>query len=317
MTMVRLAAAASITLVAALTAPVVVLTAQAQHTCPATQPRPPAATRDIPPRYLALYQAAGHAYGLPWSVLAAIGAVESDHGRGPDPGIHAGANQAGAMGPMQLVADNWRHFAVDGDHDGRTDIYNPADAIFTAAHYLRHSGAPARMQAALFEYNHSLAYVHLVLDRAARYARTPATATASWLSRCLHGAAAPAAVAGLGRRAARVLAFARAQLGKPYVYGALGPAAFDCSGLVVRAYQAAGLTLPRTTYDQWRTLPHLRPGTEQPGDLVFMRMEPGGPGHVGIVLGDGRMIAAPHTGTVVQIQTYRHRPDLVGFARPR
>ncbi|WP_055483412.1 lytic transglycosylase domain-containing protein [Sphaerimonospora mesophila] len=80
---------------------------------------------DIPPDYLRLYQQAGQAYGIAWPVLASIGKVESDHGRSTAPGVHSGANRAGAMGPMQFLASTWAAYGVDGDGDGRTDVYRP------------------------------------------------------------------------------------------------------------------------------------------------------------------------------------------------
>ncbi|MFI6816122.1 C40 family peptidase [Nonomuraea sp. NPDC050328] len=116
-------------------------------------------------------------------------------------------------------------------------------------------------------------------------------------------------------RVAAVIAYAHAQLGKPYVWGAEGPASFDCSGLTMRAYQAAGITIPRVAADQWRWGPPIPRGQEQPGDLAFFRMEADGPGHVGLVIGGGRMIHAPNERTVVQIDTYQRR-DLIGFTRP-
>ncbi|MET8990817.1 C40 family peptidase [Nonomuraea wenchangensis] len=118
-----------------------------------------------------------------------------------------------------------------------------------------------------------------------------------------------------GEQIAAVLAYAHAQLGKPYLWGAEGPAAFDCSGLTMRAYQAAGISIPRVAADQWRHGPAIPPGREQPGDLAFFRMEADGPGHVGIVLGNGQMIHAPHQHAVVTISSYQ-RPDLIAFTRP-
>ncbi|WP_346115507.1 C40 family peptidase, partial [Nonomuraea maheshkhaliensis] len=118
-----------------------------------------------------------------------------------------------------------------------------------------------------------------------------------------------------GERIAAVLAYAHAQLGKPYEWGAEGPATFDCSGLTMRAYQAAGIAIPRVAADQWRHSPPIPAGQEQPGDLAFFRMEPDGPGHVGIVIGNGQMIHAPNRRTVVRIDSY-HREDLISFTRP-
>ncbi|QFY12931.1 NlpC/P60 family protein [Nonomuraea phyllanthi] len=118
-----------------------------------------------------------------------------------------------------------------------------------------------------------------------------------------------------GEQVAAVIAYAYAQLGKPYVWGAEGPHAFDCSGLTMRAYQAAGISIPRVAADQWRHGPPIPPGQEQPGDLAFFNPQPDGPGHVGIVIGNGQMIHAPNRRETVKIGPY-HRGDLVGFTRP-
>ncbi|MWA02769.1 transglycosylase SLT domain-containing protein [Actinomadura sp. LD22] len=280
----------------------------------ACQPSPSKTSTKIPPAYMALYRKAGAEYGVGWNVLAAVGKVESDHGRGPGSGIRTGTNSAGAAGPMQFLAGTWKAFGVDGDHDGHTNIYDPADAIPAAARYLKHNGAPGKIRAALFQYNHSDQYVDLVLRQARAYA---ASGGDSVEDGC-RGAGA-FTTAPLGKAAAAAIAFARAQLGKPYVWGADGPRAFDCSGLVYAAYKAAGVTIPRVTGDQWRHGHHITKGREQPGDLVFFNSGPGtsttNPGHVGLVIGGGRMIAAPHAGTVVQIQPYT-RPSLLGFTRP-
>lgn len=92
------------------------------------------------------------------------------------------------------------------------------------------------------------------------------------------------------------IAFARAQVGKPYQWGATGPSSFDCSGLVQAAFQAAGINLPRTTYDQVNVGTPVGQADLAPGDLVFPD-----PGHVQIYLGNGYVIEAPHTGANVRI----------------
>lgn len=115
--------------------------------------------------------------------------------------------------------------------------------------------------------------------------------------------------------AAVVIAYAHAQLGRPYRWGAQGPDAFDCSGLTMRAYQAAGLRIPRVTFQQWRYGSRIAPGRERPGDLVFLHMTRKGPSHVGLVIGGGLMIHAPHRGDVVKVAAYT-RSDVVGFVRP-
>ncbi|MCT9934521.1 NlpC/P60 family protein [Planotetraspora sp. A-T 1434] len=260
---------------------------------------------DIPPDYLRLYQQAGQAYGIPWQVLAGIGKAESDHGRGAAVGIHNGANHAGAMGPMQFLGSTWTTYGVDGNGDGRANVYDPADAIPSAAKYLEASGAPGDLYRAIWRYNHADWYVRRVLDFARGYSGSAVVG-----EELCALPAAPSAVAG------RVVAYARMQLGKPYVWGAEGPGSFDCSGLTMRAYQYAGILLPRVAADQWRQGPAVVRGQEQPGDLVFMRSGAGGPGHVGIVVAPGEMIHAPRTGDVVRYASYSARSDVAGFTRP-
>jgi cell wall-associated NlpC family hydrolase len=113
-------------------------------------------------------------------------------------------------------------------------------------------------------------------------------------------------------RAAAAIAFARAQLGKPYVYAASGPDSYDCSGLTMAAWGAAGVSLPHYSGAQYDMLPKVPLDAMQPGDLVFWGA--GGSQHVGIYIGGGLMIHAPHTGDVVQIAPVFGSP--VGAARP-
>jgi hypothetical protein len=144
---------------------------------PATgRPRPSAlARRDIPPAYQARYQrSAGRCPGLSWAVLAAIGKVESDHGRTRARGVRSGANWAGAAGPMQFgiggkAGNTWAAYRVDGDRDGRASVYDPDDAIAAAADYLCAHGAPRQLRRAVWAYNHSSAYVAKILGLADRY----------------------------------------------------------------------------------------------------------------------------------------------------
>jgi cell wall-associated NlpC family hydrolase len=326
------AGAALLLLPVLLLAAVTGLVSQQSSACTA-QPSPSGQATTIPARYLALYRQAGRAYGIPWNVLAAIGEVESDHGRSDAPGVHSGANSAGAAGPMQFgiggtAGNTWggppihpasMHtggYGIDGDHDGITDVYDPGDAIPSAAAYLRANGAASNLPGAIFAYNHSAQYVTDVLRWAARYARGGAQAVAA--------AASPACAPGTGEPlppgvAGKVITFARAQIGKPYMFGATGPDAFDCSGLTMMAYRAAGIILPRTSQQQWAYGKQISPSQVRPGDLVFFAGADGtmtAPGHVGIVIGNGYMIDAPTTGMNIQIQPYTGQPDLVGFTDP-
>jgi cell wall-associated NlpC family hydrolase len=244
------------------------------------------ALADIPPAYLALYLGAAQTCpGLPWGVLAGIGTVESDNGRSNLPGVHSGANFAGAEGPMQFEPATFAEFAVDADHNGRPSPYDPADAIYTAAAMLCANGAatgtPAGIERAVFAYNHSDAYVTDVLTWAGRYTVPVASAAA-----------------------AAAIAFAIAQIGKSYQWGADGPNAFDCSGLVYAAYASAGIQIARTTFDWRQDGPQVPLSEIQPGDLLFSAGgdgTPSNPGHVVMYLGGGLIIQAPQPGQDVQI----------------
>jgi cell wall-associated NlpC family hydrolase len=281
-----------------------------------------AAISSIPALYLVLYRsAAASCPGLAWTVLAAIGSVESDHGRSHAPGVTFGANAAGAQGPMQFLPATF----ADYDHPVPTDPaptpgaaaaasspYRPADAIYAAARYLCTSGvAGGRNTAgAVFAYNHSDSYVRAVLARAATY--TPPGLSGPSGAAEAPGASDPTVQ---GRAAGLAVGYAQAQLGTPYLWGGGSPAGFDCSGLVQAAYHAAGLELPRTAQQQYDAGPRLPAAAPlQPGDLVFFGSATGVT-HVGIVAADNLMIDAPHAGAVVRVESY-HWDDYLGASRP-
>jgi peptidoglycan DL-endopeptidase CwlO len=116
-------------------------------------------------------------------------------------------------------------------------------------------------------------------------------------------------------QAEQAVAFAYAQLGKPYQWGASGPGSFDCSGLAQAAWAAAGVSIPRDTYEQWAALPHIAASAIQPGDLLYYD----GIGHVAIYVGDGYIIDAPQTGLDVEkipMDTPWYASTFVGAARP-
>ncbi|WP_432011446.1 NlpC/P60 family protein [Streptomyces cucumeris] len=125
------------------------------------------------------------------------------------------------------------------------------------------------------------------------------------------GGAAAQAPATTGR-AARAVAFAHAALGKPYVWGATGPHGYDCSGLTQAAWKSAGVALPRTTYTQINAGRRVGRSQLAPGDLVFFYS---GISHVGIYIGDGRMIHAPHPGAPVRVAPIDQMP-FAGASRP-
>ena len=273
-----------------------------------------AAASRVPPVMIALYQqAATTCPGLPWTILAAIGTVESDNGQSTLPGVHAGANAAGAQGPMQFEPATFAAYDEPVPPGGATppSPYDPADAVYAAARLLCANGAAggADPAAAVYAYNHSASYVAQVLALAQSYAAS-STGTP--------GDAGTVAVQ-----------WALAQIGTPYVWGGESPGVgFDCSGLAQAAFRAAGVSLPRVAQDQYDATPKLAAGTPlAPGDLVFFGSGPAGIDHVGLFVGvvDGRdvMVDAPYTGADVRADPFPATPGasfggllFVGATRP-
>lgn len=112
---------------------------------------------------LTLWQEAGQAYGVPWSVLAAINKVESNFGR------NMGPSSAGAIGWMQFMPSTWLRWGTDADGNGIADPWNPVDAVYSAARYLAASGAASDISQAVFSYNHAWWYVNEVMQLAQLY----------------------------------------------------------------------------------------------------------------------------------------------------
>ncbi|HEV7459498.1 MAG TPA: lytic transglycosylase domain-containing protein, partial [Solirubrobacteraceae bacterium] len=122
----------------------------------------------IPPFLLPIYQAAGTQYGIPWQVLAAINEIETDYGR------NLSVSSAGALGWMQFIPSSWSTYGVDANGDGKKDPYNPVDAIFAAARYLKAAGGDKDINKAIFAYNHADWYVQSVILRAKLIGGMPA-----------------------------------------------------------------------------------------------------------------------------------------------
>jgi cell wall-associated NlpC family hydrolase len=245
----------------------------------------PQALADIPPAMLTLYQqAAATCPGLPWGVLAAIGKVETDHGRASNQ-----TSTAGAVGPMQFLPATFVLYDQPVPPGGATppSPWDTTDAVYAASRLLCSAGGRDAhdLRAAVLSYNHDEGYASHVLALASSYA-SAATDTLP-----------------PDQAAATAIAYARSQLGVPYVWGGQTPGvAWDCSGLVQAAYAAAGIHLPRTTQEQYDTGPLLPAGAPVlPGDLVFYGTGPNDVVHVAIALSATIMVNAPRPGQNVKI----------------
>ncbi|MDH6126323.1 bifunctional lytic transglycosylase/C40 family peptidase [Kitasatospora sp. GP82] len=222
---------------------------------------------------------------------------------------------AKAYGMAQFLEGTWATYGTDGDGDGKADIWNPADAIASAATYdcalakdvsqvpgdkqgnllaaynagpyavIKAGGVPA--------YSETQGYVRSIRSLALSFT-APTTSTSLVLSPQSSGA----------------IYFAQTKLGTPYLWGGEGLSSqdgrFDCSGLTQAAYASVGITLPRVANDQWYAGEHPSRDQLRPGDLVFFAndlTDPRSIHHVGIYVGGGYMIDAPHTGAVIRYDT--------------
>jgi peptidoglycan DL-endopeptidase CwlO len=137
----------------------------------------------------------------------------------------------------------------------------------------------------------------------AEQARSEAARRAAW-SGYMSGVGSVQSWLQAGPVARAAVRWALAQLGDPYRWGATGPDTFDCSGLTSSAYRAAGVSIPRVSRAQWGAGPHVQLANLLPGDLVFYADNPADPStihHVGMYIGNGLMVHAPHTGDVVRV----------------
>jgi cell wall-associated NlpC family hydrolase len=320
----------------------------------ATQPKASSEAADsIPANYLMWFQKVGKQYNVPWTILAGIGEVESDDGRTTLTGVMSNSNSFGAAGPMQIgisgaSGDTWGGAAIhpasqvtsgvatDEDGDGKDDVYDPADAIAGAAKYLIEHNVQTNAESAIFAYNHADWYVEEVLSWASKYASggftvagatagsgnpvtTVASETCSDNGGQLDSFVSPNAIV------TEAITYAEEQIGKPYLFGGDGPAAYDCSGLTMMAYRAAGVNIERTSELQYASLPAVSKSDYEVGDLVFFAGSDGtltDPGHVGLVIGKNKMIEAYATGTNIRVSTFGLPTSpggdnvIVGFAQP-
>ncbi|MEU6680888.1 bifunctional lytic transglycosylase/C40 family peptidase [Streptomyces sp. NPDC046925] len=301
--------------------------------------------------------------GMSWPILAGIAKVESNHAAGRTIATNGditprilgvllnGSGQGGnttsfpdtdggkwdgtaagerAVGPFQFLPSTWDATGRDANGDEERDPHNAFDAALGAAVYLcgkgRDLGKRPQLEAAIFQYNHSRAYVNNVSNWIRQY-RSAATGTAKGVD-----------LGGVSGKAKKVLQAALSQRGTPYSWGGGGPSGpttgiccspsgksgagikgFDCSGLTQYAFARVGVRLPRTAAAQAAKGQRIKSkGALRPGDLVFYGYVPGADStiyHVGIYAGNGQMINAARPGTKIRLDPVDAMSGFAGGAR--
>ncbi|WP_426365033.1 NlpC/P60 family protein [Streptomyces sp. E-08] len=231
---------------------------------------------------------------------------------------------ADARGIAQFIPGTWAGHGIDGDGDGDRDIWDPKDAIPSAASYDCEiagyvkdvPGDPA---------DNMLAAYNAGAYRVIKHGGVPPISETQNYVRIIRSLeksfARPVGRVAPSQQAAAAIGYAQEKLGTPYLWGGTGTAAqngrFDCSGLTQAAYETVGVTLPRVANDQYNAGPH--PGRDEllPGDLVFFSDDLTNSRairHVGIYVGGGYMIDAPRTGAVIRFDRI-DTPDYFGATR--
>ncbi|CAL2066898.1 Peptidase P60 [Streptomyces murinus] len=217
---------------------------------------------------------------------------------------------ADARGIAQFIPSTWATHGIDGNGDGKRDIWDPNDAIPSAASYDCELAKYVKDVPGNVSDNMLAAY-NAGAYRVIQAGGVPGISeTQNYVQRINSLAvsfAAPPSRLDPTRQAAGAIDFAQKKLGTPYLWGGEGTAAqdgrFDCSGLTQAAYASVGIKLPRVANDQYNAGPHPSRSQLLPGDLVFFSHDPTDSRaihHVGIYVGGGYMIDAPRTGAVIR-----------------
>lgn len=272
----------------------------------------------VPAAYQGLIQQAG---GKCPQISPPMLAAQLYQESGFDPSARSGA---GALGLAQFLPSTWAIYGVDGDGDGKVDIWNPADAIASAANYdcalaKDTANVPGDPQANLLAAYNAGPYAVISAGGVPGYTETQGYVRS--IKALEASFTAPTSTVAVSPQASGAIYFAQTKLGTPYLWGGDGLASqnyeFDCSGLTVAAYASVGITLPRVANDQWYAGPHPSRDQLRPGDLVFFATDLSDPRtihHVGIYVGGGYMINAPHTGAVIRYDSIDQK-EYIGATR--
>lgn len=258
----------------------------------------------VPAAYQSMVQRWGN---LCPAINPALLAAQLYQESGFNPRAHSPAD---AQGIAQFIPGTWAAHGLDGNGDGKRDVYDPADAIPSAASYdcklasyvKRAAGNPTENMLAAYNAG---AYAVIRYNGVPPYRETQNyVKTITTLQKSF---AKPVTRVDPSEQAAGAIYFAQKKLGTKYLWGGNGTpeqgGRFDCSGLTKAAYESVGVTLPRVANDQYNAGPHPRRSELLPGDLVFFSHDPSNSRaihHVGIYVGGGYMIDAPRTGAVIR-----------------
>ncbi|MFE0790410.1 C40 family peptidase [Streptomyces mutabilis] len=290
-----------------------------------------ALTMAVPAEYQDLIEDAGNTCPeVSPNLLAALLTQES----GFEPKAQS---SAGAQGIAQFMPSTWETHGIDGNGDGKRDVWDPEDAIPSAGKYLCTlaedvKDVPGNRQ------NNMLAAYNAGSGAVQEYDGVPPYKETQNYVRSITALANQNKSGGkvaTTDQAATAIGAAKKMIGTPYSWGggnASGPSTgtccspngrsgssttgFDCSGLTLYAYAQAGIDLPRTAAGQYAASKPVKPGQVKPGDLVFYGSSATSIHHVGIYVGNGWMIDAPRPGTQVRYSPLDTMPDLFGVGRP-
>jgi cell wall-associated NlpC family hydrolase len=243
----------------------------------------------------------------------------------------------GAQGIAQFMPSTWENHGIDGNKDGKRDVFDPEDAIPSSAEYLCAIADDVKSVPGNKQSNMLAAY-NAGSGAVRKYGGVPPYKETQNYVRSITALANKPASGGKTAnttQAATAIDAAKGVIGTPYSWGggsASGPSTgtccsprgrsgsnihgFDCSGLTLYAYAKAGISLPRTAAQQYAASEPVKPGKMRPGDLVFYGTSATNIHHVGLYIGGGWMIDAPHPGTKVRYSPLDTMRDLFAVGRP-